>query len=128
MCTFYLDTKGSLWVLLVMITVVETTSFINSAKKLLSDKDRGDLITFLAANPAEGEIMPRTGGLRKQRYASKEGKGKSGGSRVIYFYCNDKMPLFVMAVYEKSRQDNLTHEQEKVFYNLVKQLKKEYGQ
>ena len=111
-----------------MITVVETTSFINGSKKLLSDEERRALINHLAANPEAGDIMPRTGGLRKFRFASVEGKGKSGGSRVIYFYCNDRMPLFMIAIYGKARQDNLTREQERVFYNLVKQLKKEDGQ
>ena len=60
---------------------------------MLSEEERRDLITFLAYNPAAGEILRGTGGIRKIRWA-REGEGKSGGFRVVYFcHSTDFIPL-----------------------------------
>ncbi|HGP7166048.1 TPA: hypothetical protein ACLRIW_001587 [Neisseria meningitidis] len=41
----------------------------------------------LMANPEKGDVIQGTRGLRKIRVAdSKRGKGKRGGSRVIYYW------------------------------------------
>ncbi len=65
-----------------MITVVETKTFVKQG--CLNEKQVEGLILLLADNPEAGDIIPRTGGLRKLRLSS-HGKGKSGGSRVIYY-------------------------------------------
>ncbi len=65
------------------VEVIETEPFIAQAKGLLSHAEREELIDFLADNPATVAPLPRTGGVRKIRWAAK-GKGKSGGVRVIY--------------------------------------------
>ena len=43
----------------------------------------------LMANPKQGDVIQGTGGLRKVRIAGR-GKGKRGGSRVIYYYFDEK--------------------------------------
>jgi len=43
------------------------------------------LVLYLAMNPDAGTIMPETGGVRKLRWGV-QGRGKSGGVRVIYYY------------------------------------------
>ena len=90
-----------------MITVAETTEYAKRAKKLLSEQERSDLITYLAAHPEAGDVMEGTGGVRKVRWA-REGKGKSGGVRVIYFYHNEGMPLYLLTLYGKSEKENLS--------------------
>ena len=41
----------------------------------------------LMRNPAVGDVIEGTGGLRKMRFADKRrGKGKRGGLRVIYYW------------------------------------------
>lgn len=90
-----------------MITIAETTEYARRVRKLLTEKERSDLIIFLAANPKAGVVMEGTGGIRKVRWA-REGKGKSGGVRVIYFYFNEGMPLYLLTLYGKSEKDNLT--------------------
>lgn len=67
------------------ITVVETSIFTRRAEKLLSPEERQDLVTFLANAPETGDEIPGTGGVRKVRFAA-QGKGKSGGVRVIYYF------------------------------------------
>ena len=90
-----------------MITVAETSEYARRARKLLSEKERTELISYLAVHPEAGDVMEGTGGVRKVRWA-REGKGKSGGVRVIYFYYNEGMPLYLLTLYGKSEKDNLT--------------------
>lgn len=50
-----------------LVTVVETPTFIARADKLLSDDERDALISYLAANPTAGDLVPGAGGIRKFR-------------------------------------------------------------
>lgn len=54
-------------------------------------------------------------------------KGKSGGARVIYYYHNHKIPLFLLDVYTKSEKVDLTKEELRVLRTLSEQLRKAYG-
>ncbi|WP_235972581.1 addiction module toxin RelE [Brucella pseudogrignonensis] len=68
-----------------MQTVIETPAYLASAKdENVSDQELKDIVSFIAANPDAGDIMPGTGGARKLRFGGK-GKGKSGGYRIITF-------------------------------------------
>jgi hypothetical protein len=51
--------------------------------------------------------MEGAGGVRKLRWA-REGRGKSGGVRVIYFFYNDGIPLYLLTIYGKNEKDNLS--------------------
>jgi DNA-binding transcriptional regulator YiaG len=90
-----------------MLTVVETSFFARRAEKLLSSKEREELLFYLAVNPEAGDEIPGTGGVRKVRFAAK-GKGKSGGLRVIYYLYDEENPLYAILLYGKNEQVNLT--------------------
>jgi hypothetical protein len=70
---------------------------------MMSDPDRARLIEFVGANPEAGNLMPETGGVRKLRWAL-PGKGKRGGARVIYFFHNERLPVFLLAMYGKNER------------------------
>jgi hypothetical protein len=73
-------------------TVVETPAFLNDARRLgLSEAERFAIVTWLASNPADGDVIEGTGGARKIRFTGK-GKGKSGGYRAITFYTGPDIP------------------------------------
>jgi mRNA-degrading endonuclease RelE of RelBE toxin-antitoxin system len=74
-----------------LIAVVETEEFLADVKGVLSEDERDDLISYLALHPEAGDLIPGTGGLRKVRWTSK-GKGRRGGSRVIYYFHNIEVP------------------------------------
>ena len=93
-----------------LITVVELPTFIRRADKLLSATERAELITFLSMNPLAGDEVPGTGGVRKVRFAA-QGKGKSGGVRVIYYVFDENNPLYALLIYGKGEQANLTPDQ-----------------
>ena len=89
------------------MTVLETPSFLRDAAAALTDEERTEAISFLAANPEAGDIMRDTGGARKLRWRA-QGRGKRGGARVIYYYHNESLPLFLLNVFAKNEKPNLT--------------------
>ena len=107
-----------------MIAIVELTSFKKAVKKLLSEESIDNLKLFLSENPTAGDMIKGTGGLRKIRWSLDNNKGKSGGSRVIYYYQNENKPLFLITVYIKSEKENLTQEEVNIFAKLTNELKK----
>jgi hypothetical protein len=95
-----------------MQTVVELTAFKKKAEKLFSADELIDVINFIAANPFSGNEIPGTGGVRKLRFAAK-GKGKRGGSRVIYFVFDEDNPIYLLACYGKNEKGDLTPDEKK---------------
>ena len=92
------------WIIVVcMITIVELPEFIKQAGKIFSEPLRESLVNYLAAHPKAGVVMEGTSGIRKFRW-KREGTGKSGGARVIYYYYNDKYPLFIITVFKKGKK------------------------
>ena len=89
------------------ITVVELFEFRRRIEHLLSENEQEKLITYLSLQPKAGVLMQGTGGVRKLRWA-RSGSGKSGGIRVIYFFHNENMPLFLLTAFAKNEKENLS--------------------
>ena len=109
-----------------MQTIVELPEFQRRAISLLSDSEKQAVISYLAAHPQSGAIMQGTGGIRKLRWAIGS-KGKSGGVRVIYYYHNEAIPLFLLTVFGKSDKTNLSQSERNEFAKLTNILAKNYG-
>ena len=107
-----------------MITIIETQQFIKKVESLMDSDERQALVVCIAQNPQAGDIIPRTGGVRKLRVAGK-GRGKSGGYRVIYYYYDNKNPVLLFTIYGKNEKPNLTDAEEKALYDVVQAIKKE---
>ena len=104
-----------------MQTIAELPEFIRRADKLLSAAERQELIAHLADAPRTGALMRETGGIRKLRWG-REGSGKSGGVRVIYYYHDGRMPLYLLTVFGKGEGANLSRAQRNDLAKLVKLL------
>ena len=104
-----------------MLTVAELPEFIRAADKLLMDAERLDIIRYLAEHPKTGDLMESTGGVRKLRWG-RGGKGKSGGVRVIYYFHDDEMPLYLLTLFAKGDQGNLSKAERNELAGLVKLL------
>ncbi len=89
-----------------MYTVIETPTFTEDAKELWSEEDRGAFCAWLAANPEAGDVIPASGGCRKVRWR-RQGTGKSGGVRVIYFTRLESGELWLLVIYAKSVRGNI---------------------
>jgi hypothetical protein len=80
-----------------LLCVAETPSFVRQASDIWGEDDRSAFIDFIAANPDAGDVIPDTGGIRKIRWG-RPGMGKRGGVRVIYFYHDSEMPLYLLLI------------------------------
>ena len=103
------------------ITIVELPEYIRRAERLLNEEERNRLIFYLSTHPKSGVLMQGTGGIRKLRWA-RGGKGKSGGVRVIYFFHDEEMPLFLLTIFGKGEKSNLSPSECNELAKLVKLL------
>lgn len=76
-------------------TVVETPEYIRQANNCMDEESRESFITHIAEHPLDGKLISGTGGARKIRWSSDSHRGKRGGSRIIYYYHNENMPIFL---------------------------------
>lgn len=109
------------------ITVIETDAFTLRAKGRMSAGDIETVIDLVAAEPICGDLIKGTGGVRKLRFAVKS-KGKSGGVRVVYYYYNESMPVFLMTVFAKKEKDNLTKAERNMLAKVARVLRDNYGE
>lgn len=109
-----------------MQTIVELPEFLRKSEKLLNNSERLSVINYLASHPASGDIMQGSGGIRKLRWSA-QGRGKSGGVRVIYYYHNETMPLFLLTVFGKGEKANLTKGERNDLAKFTSLLVKNYG-
>jgi hypothetical protein len=107
------------------ITVVELPLFQRLARDVWDDAEREAFVDFIARNPEAGDVIPETGGVRKVRWR-RQGSGKRGGARVIYFYHDPQMPLFLMLAYAKAEREDMTPDQMKQVRALAAVLRQEY--
>jgi hypothetical protein len=95
------------------------------AEKLLDASERQDVINYLATHPKAGIVMEGTGGVRKLRW-SRGSQGKSGGVRVIYYFHNESMPLYLLTLFAKNDRSNLSQSQRNELSDLTRILVQEW--
>jgi mRNA-degrading endonuclease RelE of RelBE toxin-antitoxin system len=98
---------------------VETAVFTRMVKSALPDDDYRTLQTVLLLRPEQGALIPGTGGLRKIRWGGK-GHGKRGGYRVIYYWDRNSETFYMLYMYPKNEQEDLTDRQAKLLGQLVR--------
>lgn len=108
-----------------MQTIVELPEYKKQVKKYLSKSDSDLLINYVAEHPKAGDIMQGTGGIRKLRWA-KTGSGKSGGVRVVYYFHNESMPLFLLSLFGKNEKANLSNAERNLLAKFTSILVKNY--
>lgn len=89
-----------------MLTFVETRLFTRLIGDYLDDDDYALLQTWLASHPRSGSVIPGAGGLRKLRWGI-EGRGKQGGSRIVYYLRLGVGEIWMLTIYAKNEADDL---------------------
>ena len=107
-------------------TIVELPEFLKKSAGLLQEQERLSIINYLAAHPLAGDLIQGTGGIRKLRWSA-HGKGKSGGVRVIYYYHNGSVPLFLLTVFGKGEKANLKKSERNELAKFTCFLLEHYG-
>lgn len=101
-----------------LTTITELPEYIKRAQELLSESERKSVIDYLAEYPKAGDLMEGTGGIRKLRWG-RGSRGKSGGVRVIYYYHDERIPLYLLTLFGKNEQANLSKADRNFLAQLV---------
>ena len=109
------------WGTISPLEFIETTGFSAIREKYFSDTAFHLLQLFLTANPAAGDIIPGSGGVRKLRWGT-DGKGKRGGLRVIYYRMGRSQQILLITAYRKNEAGDLSKAALRQIRKLVKGL------
>lgn len=101
-----------------LVAVAETARFIEQSARLMTEAEIAGLKMALAIDPEAGVLIPGTGGMRKLRWGL-AGRGKRGGARVIYYFADRDMPLYLMGAYAKNERADLTMWEKREFAAAV---------
>jgi hypothetical protein len=89
-----------------VLSIYETPTFVAEAAKIWSTEERLEFFAWIANEPEAGVVIPGSGGCRKIRWA-RQGMGKQGGARVIYFAHLAGGELVMLLVYPKAAKDSI---------------------
>lgn len=98
---------------------MESTAFDRVRDLYLDDDEYSELQQFMMQHPEAGALVRGSGGLRKLRWR-REGTGKRGGLRVIYFVRYRPNDFWMLTLYAKAKQENAPA-------HILKQLKEDFG-
>lgn len=107
------------------ITIVETKAFKERSKSRMTREEVDSVITMIASNPTCGDVIMGTGGIRKVRFAI-AGKGKRGGVRIVYYFYNEEVPVFLLTLFAKNERSDLTQTERRKLAKLVKKIRESY--
>jgi mRNA-degrading endonuclease RelE of RelBE toxin-antitoxin system len=102
------------------VTFKETSIFTRQITKLLSDSVYREFQQELIFNPAAGDIIKGSGGLRKIRWRS-AARGKRGGIRIIYYWYTSEKEIYLLLAYGKNEKEDLSAKELKILKNLVQE-------
>ena len=106
-------------------TFIITSIFDKSWGRMgLGDEELQELQKLLLKDPESGDVIPGLAGARKVRIP-REGRGKSGGGRVIYVDIVVKEQIYLLLAYPQNVQTNLDASQKKAIRKLIDQLKED---
>jgi len=103
----------------VAMEFIETPIFTKLVQELLPDDQYRELQAHLTRYPDAGVMVQGSGGLRKIRWAPKK-QGKRGGVRVVYYWVLKGDFVYMIYVYSKTDQNDLTTQQLKLLRKIVK--------
>ena len=106
-------------------TFIMTSGFDRSwARMGLGEAELQALQNLLLLDPDAGDVIPGLAGARKVRIPL-EGRGKSGGGRVIYVDVMIREQIYLLLAYPKNVQTDLNPEQKKIIRKLIETIKEE---
>jgi hypothetical protein len=77
----------------------------------------------LLEKPTRGKVVEGAGGVRKAWAADPtRGKGKRGGFRYLYYFLEKDVQVFLLMVFSKDEQADLSGEQKKALKKAVNEL------
>ena len=105
------------------MVIIETHTFTKRINHLMYDEVYRKLQNELIGSPNSGKIIQGSGGIRKICWSG-SGRGKRGGSRLIYYWATSKDQIYMLFIYEKNELSDLTKDQ---LSTLKKVVELEFG-
>ncbi|HXJ96609.1 MAG TPA: type II toxin-antitoxin system RelE/ParE family toxin [Terriglobia bacterium] len=102
--------------------IAYTSVYERRVDKVLAAEERDAMELHIATNPENHPVVGGTGGVRKARWG-RQGKGKRGGVRVIYFFRSVADVVYFLDIYSKSEKEDLTPADKKQLKELVNRLR-----
>ena len=99
---------------------IETPIFTKEICKVMNDDSYRALQQSLLLRPEAGPLISGSNGLRKLRWSLAH-SGKRGGVRLIYYWEVSQKVLYMLFVYRKTKQSDLTQKQISVLSKLIKE-------
>ena len=111
---------------LTWLEFVETSIFTRRFGAFGLHESLLQLQSDLVEDPTRWPVIRGLHGARKGRVGDEQGsKGKSGSYRFIYLYLAHMNRVYLLFVFEKGEQDNLSAEQKRTIATLCERLRKE---
>ena len=102
-----------------MFVFVESAAFDRLRACYLDDDEYCDLQQYMMREPEAGAVVRGSGGVRKLRWR-REGAGKRGGLRIIYYVRYKPNEFWMLSLYAKAKQDSAPA-------HILKRLKEAFG-
>ena len=106
------------WRIVSLSRFIETPVFTRLVDRHLDEAEFRRLQLSLLLRPEQGAIIRGTHGLRKLRVA-RSGRGKRGGLRIIYYWKPSEATCYLLFIYAKNEQRDLTPAQARALGKLV---------
>lgn len=97
---------------------MNVVSVVANVLRILTEDEREAFAVFIAQNPRAGSVVRGSGGVRKVRWA-REGSGKSGGARVIYYNRLDNGEIWLLTLYAKSDHSTIPAHELKMIKEVI---------
>jgi hypothetical protein len=102
------------------MVIIEATPFTRHLSAYMNDAQYREFQGALCDQPEMGAVIPDSGGYRKLRWSDpRRGKGKRGGLRVIYYYFEAAQQHWLLTIYDKDTQDDLTKAQRQALKQML---------
>lgn len=102
-------------------SIIPLGNFDRRILKLIDREEYELLKQLLVQNPHKGYLIQGTGGVRGFRHA-RDGGGKSGGFRVIYYFADSRGVIYLIDVYAKNEKSALTKGEKNELRKFIKEL------
>jgi hypothetical protein len=86
----------------------------------MDDESYRALQLSLVLRPDQGAVISGGAGIRKMRWPGRE-RGKRGGLRVIYYWATGDQLIYMIYIYSKSEQGDLSKAQINAIARAVKE-------
>jgi mRNA-degrading endonuclease RelE of RelBE toxin-antitoxin system len=98
--------------------IIETPIFTKRVLDILSEEEYRLFQIELLEKPEAGRIIQGSSGIRKIRWSG-SGRGKRGGSRILYYWYSRNELLLLLFIFKKNEKDDLTKNQIKTLKLIV---------